>query len=41
VYLTLYGGSLEGLQYDYYGRIPADITQYLQGIATETVAASG
>jgi hypothetical protein len=41
VYLTLYGGSLEGLQYDYFGRIPADITQYLQGIATETVAAYG
>lgn len=41
VYLTLYGGSLEGLQYDYFGRIPADIIQYLQGIATETVAASG
>ena len=41
VYLTLYRGSLEGLQYDYYGRIPADITQYLQGIATETVAAHG
>ena len=40
VYLTLYGGSLEGLQYDYFGRIPADITQYLQGIATETVAAA-
>ncbi len=41
VYLTLYGGSLEGLQYDYYGRIPSDITQFLQGIAAETIAAHG
>ena len=38
VYLTLYGGSLDGLQYDYYGRIPADVTRYLQSIAEETVA---
>lgn len=40
VYLTLYGGSLDGLQYDYYGRIPADVVQYLQGVAEETVSAN-
>jgi hypothetical protein len=39
VYLTLYGGSLEGLQYDYFGRIPAEITRYLQKVAEDTVAA--
>ncbi len=39
VFLTLYGGSLEGLQYDYFGRIPADIAQYLQVVAEDTVAA--
>lgn len=40
VYLTLYGGSIEGLQYDYYGRIPEDVIRYLQAIAEETVASS-
>lgn len=38
VYLTLYGGSIEGLQYDYYGRISEDVIHYLQAIAEETVA---
>lgn len=38
VYLTLYGGSLDGLQYDYYGRISEDVAYYLQEIAAETSA---
>ncbi len=39
VYLSLYGGNLEGLKYDYYGRLPEAEAQYLQKVAQETVAA--
>jgi len=39
VYLSLYGGNLEGLNYDYFGRLPKAETRYLQKIAQETVAA--
>ena len=39
VYLSLYGGNLEGLNYDYFGRLPKAEARYLQKIAQETVAA--
>jgi hypothetical protein len=38
VYLSLYGGSLESLQYDYFGRIPEEDARYLRTTAEETVA---
>lgn len=39
VYLSLYGDDFEGLDYDYYGRLPKEETLYLQRIAEETVRA--
>ena len=39
VYLSLYGGDLEGLKYDYFGRLPKAEARYLQKIAQESVAA--
>ena len=38
VYLSLYGGNLDGLNYDYFGRLPEGEARYLQKIAEETVA---
>ena len=38
-YATLYGGNPVGLAYDYYGRLPADQTAFLQKVAEETVKA--
>ena len=37
VYLSVYGGNLDGLSYDYFGEIPKDVAVYLQSIATATV----
>ena len=39
VYLSLYDDDLDGLAYDYYGRLPKDEARYLQQIARETVDA--
>ena len=39
VFLSLYGGNLEGLNYDYFGRLPKAEARYLQKVAQETVAA--
>ena len=38
-YATLYGGNPVGLAYDYYSRLPADQTAFLQKVAEETVKA--
>ncbi|MEL0047469.1 MAG: SGNH/GDSL hydrolase family protein [Gammaproteobacteria bacterium] len=38
VYLTLYDDDLDGVAYDYFGRLPKDEARYLQQIARETVA---
>lgn len=37
VYLSLFGGSLEGLTYNYFGDLSDADISWLQGIATETV----
>lgn len=34
VYLSLYGGSIDGLSYDYFGRLTEDEISYLQDVAT-------
>ena len=39
VYLALYGGEMDGLDYDYFGRIPKAEALYLQRVAAETVKA--
>ncbi len=39
VYLSLYGGDLRGLQYDYFGSLNRGDTIYLQKIAQRTLAA--
>jgi hypothetical protein len=41
VYLTLYGGDISELEYDYYGRLPEAEAVYLRRIAQETVTAFG
>lgn len=38
VYLSLYGGSLDDLNYDYYGEVPAEVAAYLRSIARDTMA---
>ncbi|MEC8634076.1 MAG: hypothetical protein VXX89_05530 [Pseudomonadota bacterium] len=38
VYLTLYGGSLENLKYDYFGKVEAETARELRRIAEEVVA---
>ena len=38
-YATLYGENPVGLAYDYYGRLPADQTAFLQQVAEDTVTA--
>ena len=37
VYLSVYGGSLAGLEYDYFGELSAADITWLQAIATETM----
>lgn len=37
VYLTLYSDDLDGVAYDYFGRLPMEEARYLQQIARETV----
>lgn len=37
VYLTLYDDDLDGVAYDYFGRLPKEEARYLQQIARETV----
>jgi hypothetical protein len=37
VYLTLYRDDLDGVAYDYFGRLPMEEARYLQQIARETV----
>lgn len=37
VYLSVYGGSLDGLEYTYFGEVPEDIALHLQTVATATV----
>ena len=37
VYLTLYGGNLDALEYDYFGLIPKAEARYLRRIAQATV----
>jgi hypothetical protein len=39
VYLALYGGNLDGLAYDYFGRLPEAEARYLQQIAEQTMDA--
>lgn len=39
VYLSLYDDDLDGVSYDYFGRLPKDEARYLQQIARETVDA--
>jgi hypothetical protein len=39
VYLSLYDDDLDGLVYDYYGRLPKAEARYLQQKARETVGA--
>lgn len=39
VYLSLYADDLDGLSYDYYGRLPKNEARYLQTVAQETVDA--
>ena len=39
VYLALYGGNLDGLNYDYFGRLPEAEARYLQKIAEQTMDA--
>ena len=41
VFLTLYGGDISELEYDYYGRLPEAEAAYLRRIAQETVTAFG
>ncbi|EED32963.1 conserved hypothetical protein [gamma proteobacterium NOR5-3] len=37
VYLSLYGGSLEALSYDYFGELPPEEAAYLRSVATAVV----
>ena len=37
VYLSIYGGTLDGLEYTYFGEVPADIALHLQTVAMATV----
>ena len=39
MYLALYGGNLDGLAYDYFGRLPTAEARYLQQIAEQTMDA--
>ena len=38
VYLSVYGGSIDGLTYTYFGEVDEADAQFLQQIATETVS---
>jgi len=35
VYLSVYGGSLEGLRYDYFGEVEPDVAHFLQVVASD------
>jgi hypothetical protein len=37
VYLSLYGGSLESLAYDYFGSIEPEAAEFLRGVASDVV----
>ena len=37
VYQSIYGRSVVGVEYDYFGEVPEEIAEFLQRIADETV----